>query len=135
MARMKRQTRIARINAITRLASANSRQFAQFASSPFPYPRHPRNPRLKRFLRDLRAKSSAEKQPQRGKTCGGRVRPYPWQNRVMENQIVRLTGLSNQEFLQLHARPGRVGLSSGVTLADKVICRAQRHLDEQERWG
>lgn len=51
------------------------------------------------------------------------------------NQIVPITGLSNQEFLQLYARPGRVGLSGGITLVDKVICRAERHLDEQERWG
>ena len=52
-----------------------------------------------------------------------------------ENPIVRVTGLSNREFLELHARPGRIGLSGGITLIDKVICRAQRHLDADERWG
>jgi hypothetical protein len=53
----------------------------------------------------------------------------------MQNEIVRVTGLSNQEFLQLQARPGRVGLSGGHMLVDKMICRAQRHLDPDEHWG
>ena len=48
---------------------------------------------------------------------------------------VLVTGLTNQEFLERHARPGCIGLSGGVTLVDKAICRAERHLDEQERWG
>lgn len=51
------------------------------------------------------------------------------------NQTTVLTGLSNREFLARYAQPRRVGLSSGVTLVDKMICRAQRHLDEQERRG
>src|SRR5262249_5833898 len=34
-----------------------------------------------------------------------------------------------------YARPGRVGLSGGLTLVDKAIYRAERHLDEAERWG
>lgn len=46
-----------------------------------------------------------------------------------------VTGLSNREFLELYARPGRIGLSGGITLIDKVICRAERHLDEREQWG
>ena len=54
---------------------------------------------------------------------------------TIQNETVRLAGLSNQEFLQLHARPGRIGLSGGLTLVDKAICRAERHLDENERWG
>lgn len=54
---------------------------------------------------------------------------------AVENKIVRVTGLSNEEFLRLHARPGRIGLSGGLTLIDKAICRAQRHLDAAERWG
>jgi len=54
---------------------------------------------------------------------------------VEPNQTKVLTGLSNQEFLERYARPGRIGLSGGVTLVDKAICRAQRHLDEQRRWG
>jgi hypothetical protein len=51
------------------------------------------------------------------------------------NQTVFITGLSNQEFLQRYAQAGSVGLSSGATLVDKAICRAQRHLDPQEHWG
>jgi hypothetical protein len=54
---------------------------------------------------------------------------------VAQNQTVVVTGLSNREFLELHARPGRVGLSGGVTLVDKAICRAERHLDERQLWG
>ena len=52
-----------------------------------------------------------------------------------QSQTVVVTGLSNREFLELHAHPGRIGLSGGVTLVDKAICRAERHLDERERWG
>lgn len=54
---------------------------------------------------------------------------------IAENQIVRLSNLSNEEFLKLHARPGRIGLSGGLTLIDKAISRAERHLDEKERWS
>src|SRR2546422_570596 len=52
-----------------------------------------------------------------------------------ENQTVVITGVSNPEFLERYAQPGRVGLSGGVTLVDKAICPAQRPLDERERWG
>jgi len=52
-----------------------------------------------------------------------------------QNETIRLSNLTNEEFLKLHARPGRIGLSGGLTLIDKAICRAERHLDEQERWG
>ena len=53
----------------------------------------------------------------------------------IQNQTIAVNGLSNREFLERYAHPGRVGLSGGVTLVDKMICRAERHLDEQERWG
>ncbi len=52
-----------------------------------------------------------------------------------EHQTVLVTGLSNREFLELYAQPGRIGLSGGITLVDKAICRAQRHLDAEEKWG
>ena len=52
-----------------------------------------------------------------------------------QQQTVVVTGLSNREFLELHARPGRIGLSGGITFVDKAICRAERHLDEREHWG
>lgn len=51
------------------------------------------------------------------------------------NEPILITGLTNQEFLERYARPGCIGLSGGVTLVDKAICRAERHLDEHERWG
>ena len=51
------------------------------------------------------------------------------------NQTVVVTSMSNREFLERYAQPGRVGLSAGETLVDKMICRAERHLDERERWG
>ena len=52
-----------------------------------------------------------------------------------QNQTVVVTDLSNREFLERYAQRGRVGLSSGLTLVDKAICRAERHLDAYERWG
>jgi hypothetical protein len=51
------------------------------------------------------------------------------------NQTVLVTGISNQEFLEQYARPGRVGLCGGVTLVDKAILRAERHLDTAGAWG
>lgn len=51
------------------------------------------------------------------------------------NETVLVTGISNQEFLQRYAKAGRVGLTGGMTLVDKAICRAQRHLDEHEQWA
>ena len=57
------------------------------------------------------------------------------QNGGVSDQPLVVTDLSNREFLERYAQPGRVGLSGGVTLVDKLICRAERHLDERERWG
>ncbi len=53
----------------------------------------------------------------------------------LQNETIRLSNLSNEEFLKLHARPGRIGLSGGLTFIDKAICRAERHLNENEQWG
>ena len=47
----------------------------------------------------------------------------------MQNETVLVSGLSNREFLERYAQPGRLGLSGGVTLIDKAICRAERHLE------
>jgi hypothetical protein len=52
-----------------------------------------------------------------------------------QDQTVVVMGLSNREFLELYARPGRIGLSGGITFIDKAICRAERHLDQREQWG
>jgi hypothetical protein len=54
---------------------------------------------------------------------------------VIQNQTVVVRDISNHEFLLRYARPGRVGLSGGITLIDKAIARAERHLDEAGAWG
>ena len=46
-----------------------------------------------------------------------------------------VSGLSNQEFLCQYAKAGRIGLSSGLTLIDRAICRAERHVNPEEQWG
>jgi len=51
------------------------------------------------------------------------------------NQIIPVCNLSNAEFLEAYAQPGRVGLTGGVTLIDKAIGRAERHLDDEGRWS
>lgn len=51
------------------------------------------------------------------------------------NQIITVTGLSNREFLETYAHPGRIGLSGGVTLIDKAIARAERHVDDAGEWS
>lgn len=48
---------------------------------------------------------------------------------------VFVTDLTNREFLERYARAGCIGLSGGVTLVDKAICRAERHLDPDQHWG
>jgi len=55
--------------------------------------------------------------------------------RAMQNETIVITDLSNREFLERHAQPGRIGLSGGDTLVDKAICRAERHLDAAEKWS
>lgn len=55
--------------------------------------------------------------------------------RRMETQTVVVTGLSNREFLERYAQPGRVGLCGGATRVDLLIRRAQRHLHAQRRWS
>jgi hypothetical protein len=51
------------------------------------------------------------------------------------NETIILDKLSNREFLETYARPGRVGLVGGNTLIEKVIRRAERHLDENKQWS
>jgi hypothetical protein len=53
----------------------------------------------------------------------------------MENQTVLLNDLSNREFLERYAQPGRVGLCGGMTRVDTAIRRAQRHLHTEGRWS
>ena len=46
-----------------------------------------------------------------------------------------VSGLSNEEFFCQYAKAGCVGLSSGLTLIDRAICRAERHVIPGEKWG
>lgn len=53
-------------------------------------------------------------------------------------KIVSLTGLSNREFLEAYAQPGRVGLAGGADLISRAIEFAQRHVPGTEggsRWS
>jgi hypothetical protein len=59
----------------------------------------------------------------------------PMQSEGARIETVVITGLTNREFLERFARPGRIGLSGGDTLIDKAICRAQRHLHAKEEWS
>lgn len=53
----------------------------------------------------------------------------------MEIQTIIVSGISNREFIELHAQPGRVGLCGGTTKVDLAIRHAQRHLHEERRWS
>lgn len=46
-----------------------------------------------------------------------------------------VSGLSNREFFEAHAQPGRIGLIGGTELSNKLIRRAQRHLDDENAWS
>jgi len=63
-----------------------------------------------------------------------RIEPISFAALAM-GQLIQITGLTNQEFLARYAAPGCIGLSGGTTVIDKAICRAERHLDAQGRWG
>ncbi len=51
------------------------------------------------------------------------------------NTIIPITNLSNREFLETYAAPGRIGLAGGGTLINKAIGRAQRHIDDEKNWS
>ncbi len=40
--------------------------------------------------------------------------------------------MSNREFLESHAAPGRVGLAGGADIISRMITLAQRHVDEEK---
>jgi len=49
--------------------------------------------------------------------------------------VAAAAGMSNREFLETYAAPGRVGLVSGTFRIDALIRRAQRHVDENREWS
>jgi hypothetical protein len=51
------------------------------------------------------------------------------------NQITSSPEMSNREFLETYAGAGRVGLACGTFGVDKVIRRAQRHVNEDKLWS
>ena len=53
----------------------------------------------------------------------------------METQTIIVEGISNREFLEEYAHPGRVGLCGGATKIDLAIRHAQRHLHAERRWS
>ena len=50
-------------------------------------------------------------------------------------EIIRERGLTNAEFFARHAQVGRVGLVGGNTWVDRIIARAERHLDPEHAWS
>ena len=61
--------------------------------------------------------------------------PFHMEIKTLPDETIVVSGVSNREFLEQFARPGRIGLSGGITLVDKAICRAERHLDSEARWS
>jgi hypothetical protein len=51
------------------------------------------------------------------------------------NKITNLPEMSNREFLETYAGAGRVGLACGSYGVDKIIRRAQRHVNEDKQWS
>lgn len=50
-------------------------------------------------------------------------------------ETIHVEGLTNAEFLERHAAPGRIGLFGGPELINRMIGRAQRHLDDEQAWS
>ncbi len=50
-------------------------------------------------------------------------------------ETIQVAGLTNQEFFETHARPGRIGLIGGSEPLNRLISRAQRHLAEDRAWS
>ena len=58
------------------------------------------------------------------------------ENRIIAgSQVEAINGITNQEFFRRFATAGRVVLVGGTALIDRAICRAQRRLDDDNRWS
>jgi len=51
------------------------------------------------------------------------------------NEVTPVGAMSNRDFLEKYAAAGRVGLVCGSFRVDKLIRRAQRHVNENQEWG
>lgn len=51
------------------------------------------------------------------------------------SETITVEGLTNREFFERYAAPGRVGLIGGPELINRLISRAQRHLNAQREWS
>jgi hypothetical protein len=51
------------------------------------------------------------------------------------SETIRVEGLTNQEFFERYAAPGRVGLIGAPDLINRLIGRAQRHLNDDHAWS
>ncbi|MEY2881274.1 MAG: hypothetical protein RLZZ15_3654 [Verrucomicrobiota bacterium] len=49
--------------------------------------------------------------------------------------LIPVAGLTNAEFFERHAAPGRLGLFGGSELTNRLIGRAQRHLHDDRSWS
>ena len=50
-------------------------------------------------------------------------------------EVIPVTDLTNAEFFERYAAPGRIGLYGGPELINRMIGRAQRHLSEEREWS
>jgi hypothetical protein len=50
-------------------------------------------------------------------------------------ETIVVENLTNREFLERHAHPGRIGIIGGSTLIDRLINRSQRHQIEDRKWS
>lgn len=50
-------------------------------------------------------------------------------------ETIIVEGITNEEFFERHAAPGRIGLIGGPELINRLISRAQRHLNAEHAWS
>jgi hypothetical protein len=50
-------------------------------------------------------------------------------------ETIIVENLTNREFLERHALPGRIGVVGGATLIDRMINRGQRHQIKDRKWS
>lgn len=51
------------------------------------------------------------------------------------HETVAVDGLTNQEFFERYAQPGRIGIVGGTEISNRLIGRAQRRQIDGERWS